>query len=149
MGETLMTYLQNKSLLNQQIALEKLHTSHVDLNMLMLADNEDCFSSNNRYTLLNWACYYRFEEVIAFLLLRGGDPFLQTQEICETEPLPILHSVIENVLHWYSKLACSERCAHILAMINYCGNPVTDIGRDPDGGLTHILSTMNIAKNVH
>ena len=53
MGETLMTYLQNKSLLNQQIALEKLHTSHVDLNMLMLADNEDCFSSNNRYTLLN------------------------------------------------------------------------------------------------
>ena len=100
MGDRLMAYLHNKSLLNLQIAFEK---ADVDPNMLLLADRENSYRSNNGYTLLNWACYYRFEEAIAFLLLKGGDPFLQTQQICETETLPISPSAIETVLHWYSK----------------------------------------------
>ena len=138
MLETLMTYLQNKSLLNLQIAFEK---AHVDPNMLLLADRKDCYHNNNGYTRLNWACCYRFEEAIAFLLVWGGDslspaqrgdPFLQTQQICETESHEISCSAIETVLHWYSKPAYSECCAYILAMINYHDNPVTDIVRDPD-----------------
>ena len=87
--------------------------------MLLLADHEDGYHSNNGYTLLNWACYYRFEEAIAFLLLKGGDPFLQTQQICETESHEISRSAIETVLHWKRKPAYSECCASILAMINY------------------------------
>ena len=75
MLERILTYLQKKSLLNLQIAFEN---AHVDPNMLLIADREDCYRSNNGYTLLNWACYYRFEEAIAFLLLKGGDPFLRT-----------------------------------------------------------------------
>ena len=127
--ERLMKYLQKKSVLSLQNAFEN---AHVDPNMLLLADRDDYYRSSNGYTMLNWACYYRFEEAIAFLLLKGGDPFLRTQQICETEHHEISPSAIETVLHWYSKPAYSECCAYILAMINYHNNPVTDIGRDPD-----------------
>ena len=82
LGERLLTYLHNNSLLSLQIAFEN---AHADPNMLLLADRYDCYRSNNGYTMLNWACYYRFEEAIAFLLLKGGGPFLRTQQICETE----------------------------------------------------------------
>ena len=56
--ERLLRYLHNKSLLNLQIAVEN---AHVDPNMLLLADSEDWYRSNNGYTVLNWACLYRFE----------------------------------------------------------------------------------------
>ena len=127
--EKLLTYLHNTSLLNLQNAFEN---AQADPNMLLLADRDDLDRSGNAYTMLNWACYYRFEEGIAFLLLKGGDPFLRTQQISETEHHEISPSAIETVLHWYSKPEYSECCAYILAMINYHDNPVTDIGRDPD-----------------
>ena len=68
-------------------------------------------------------------------MLKGGDPFLQTQEIYETEPLPILRSAIQTVLHWYWEEEYSDCCAYILAMINYSNNPVTNVGRDPDASI--------------
>ena len=95
--ERLMKYLQMKYVLNLEIAFKN---AHVDPNMLL-----------HGYTMLNWACYYRSEEAIAFLLLKGGDPFepfLRTQQICETEQHEISPSAIETVLHWYSKPAYSE-----------------------------------------
>ena len=103
--EKLLTYLHNTSLLNLQNAFEN---AQADPNMLLLADRDDLDRSGNAYTMLNWACYYRFEEAIAFLLLKGGDPFLRTQQICETEHHEISPSAIETVLHWYSKPAYSE-----------------------------------------
>ena len=44
MLERILTYLQKKSLLNLQIAFEN---AHVDPNMLLIADREDCYRSNN------------------------------------------------------------------------------------------------------
>ena len=94
--EKLLTYLYNTSLLNLQNAFEN---AQADPNMLLLADRDDLDRSGNAYTMLNWACYYRFEEAIAFLLLKGGDPFLRTQQISETEHHEISPSAIETVLH--------------------------------------------------
>ena len=65
--ERLMKYLQMKYDLNLEIAFEN---AHVDPNLLLLADRDDCYRSNNGYTMLNWACYYRFEEAIALGLRR-------------------------------------------------------------------------------
>ena len=114
--EKLLKYVKMNYVLNLEIAFENAHT---DPNMLLLADRDDLDRSGNAYTMLNWACYYRFEEAIAFLLLKGGDPFLRTQHIFETEKHEISPSAIETVFHWYREEKYSERWAYILAMINY------------------------------
>ena len=44
-------------------------------------------------------------------------------------------SAIETVLDWHCEVEYSDRCAYILAMINYRNNPLTDVGRDPNASI--------------
>ena len=96
---------------------------------------EPSLSRYNKYTLLNWACYYRFHEGIALLMLKGGDAFRQSRQYFIKQKRKIFPSTIEAVFHHYSQAACSQKYAYILALIDCSDNEVTDIGRDPDAYL--------------
>ena len=77
MVEALWSCLRYKDIKKLQIAFEK---PNFTPNMLLPSEPEKYFRTNNKYTLLNWACYCMFEEAIAFLMLKGGDPFLQAKK---------------------------------------------------------------------
>ena len=71
MVEALWLFLKCLDIEQLQIALEN---ANVTPNMFMPPEPmEPSFSKYNKYsTLLNWACYNRFHEGIALLMLKGG-----------------------------------------------------------------------------
>ena len=78
MVEALWLFLKCLDIEQLQIALEN---ANVTPNMFMPPEPmEPSFSKYNKYsTLLNWACYNRFHEGIALLMLKGGGTFLQSK----------------------------------------------------------------------
>ena len=91
MESALVTSLGQKHLLSQQIVLEQFKVSP---NVLSPPDplNTYCIKKRN---LLNWACYYMFDESVALLMLKAGDPFLKSlineEEMKKFYPLRLCH----------------------------------------------------------
>ena len=133
MVEALWSCLEFSDIHKLQKVLEN---PNVTPNMFMPPKlKETSFSKYNKYTLLNWACYYRFHEGIALLMLKGGDAFRKSRQHFIKQREKIFPSAIETVFHQYSKTTDSREYAYILALINCTDNEVTEIGRNPDAYL--------------
>ena len=148
MKEALWLYLCSKDIRKLQLVLDN---SAVSPNMLLPpAPGNPYFCQTKRYNLLNWAkwaCYHESPEGVAwaFLLFKGGDPFLsrrdpqQPELLLDEEKDPFVRNLL--FCHWdrcaqvfqtsilpYSQAA---HFAYILAMMNYHDNSVTNLGRKP------------------
>ena len=90
-------------------------------------------ATGHAYTILNWACYYKFEEGVAFLMWESGDPYLEFPDNYSghRESLSLYISPIKTAFHACSDLRYSVENGDLLALLNIRDNHVAQIGRDP------------------